>query len=133
MSDIKEIFKESIRKVIASINPGTADISGIGDGTMKGALRELNGKMDKQMFKRISENFSSITLDVGKSIDLSTKIIAPSGYTLVAEWISVSGVGSNGLVTNLHPGSLSVYSEYGCTNASVTHYTVYVKDIFATI
>lgn len=45
MSDIKEIFKESIRKVVASINPGTADISGIGDGTIKGAIRELNGKI----------------------------------------------------------------------------------------
>ena len=35
-------MKEIAKKIIASINPGNADISGIGDGTIKGALVELN-------------------------------------------------------------------------------------------
>ena len=35
-------LKEFTKKIIASINPGTADISGIGDGTIKGAISELN-------------------------------------------------------------------------------------------
>ena len=34
--------KEFAKKIIASINPGTADISGIGDGTIKGAISEQN-------------------------------------------------------------------------------------------
>ena len=37
-------MKEIAKKIIASINPGNADISGIGDGTIKGALVELNSK-----------------------------------------------------------------------------------------
>lgn len=38
-------MKEIAKKIIASINPGNADISGIGDGTIKGALVELNSKI----------------------------------------------------------------------------------------
>lgn len=34
--------KEFAKKIIASINPGIADISGIGDGTIKGAISEQN-------------------------------------------------------------------------------------------
>lgn len=45
MSDIKTVFKESLKKMLASINPGTQDISGIGDGTIKGAIHQLNEKM----------------------------------------------------------------------------------------
>lgn len=37
--------KEFAKKIIASINPGTADIIGIGDGTIKGAISELNKKI----------------------------------------------------------------------------------------
>lgn len=37
--------KEFAKKIIASINPGTADISGIGDGTIKGAISEQNKKL----------------------------------------------------------------------------------------
>ena len=37
--------KEFAKKIIASINPGTADISGIGDGTIKGAISEQNKNM----------------------------------------------------------------------------------------
>ncbi len=37
--------KEFAKKIIASINPGIADISGIGDGTIKGAISELNKNM----------------------------------------------------------------------------------------
>ena len=35
-------MKEIAKKIIASINPGIADISNIGDGTIKGAISELN-------------------------------------------------------------------------------------------
>lgn len=38
-------MKEIAKKIIASINPGNADISGIGDGTIKGALVELNSNL----------------------------------------------------------------------------------------
>ena len=37
--------KEFAKKIIASINPGNADISDIGDGTIKGAIREQNNKL----------------------------------------------------------------------------------------
>ena len=39
--------KEFAKKIIASINPGTADISGIGDGTIKGAISEQIKKIVK--------------------------------------------------------------------------------------
>ena len=45
-------LKEFAKKIIASINPGTADISGIGDGTIKGAISELN----KNLFNSIYTN-----------------------------------------------------------------------------
>ena len=38
--------KEFAKKIIASINPGTADISGIGDGTIKGAISEQNKNIE---------------------------------------------------------------------------------------
>lgn len=38
--------KEFAKKIIQSINPGTADISDIGDGTIKGAICEQNKKID---------------------------------------------------------------------------------------
>ena len=44
--------KEFAKKIIASINPGTADISGIGDGTIKGAISEQN--------KNINSCFQSV-------------------------------------------------------------------------
>lgn len=34
-------MKEIAKKIIASINPGNADISGVGDGTIKGAIRSM--------------------------------------------------------------------------------------------
>lgn len=40
--------KEFAKKIIASINPGTADISGIGDGTIKGAISELNSNIGNE-------------------------------------------------------------------------------------
>ena len=42
-------LKEFAKKIIASINPGTADISGIGDGTIKGAISELNKNLIKYL------------------------------------------------------------------------------------
>lgn len=39
-------MKESAKLIIASINPGRADISGIGDGTIKGAIKQQNERLD---------------------------------------------------------------------------------------
>lgn len=58
--------KEFAKKIIASINPGTADISGIGDGTIKGAISEQNKKCvitDSHMkkvsiFRNLNLNFA---------------------------------------------------------------------------
>ena len=48
--------KEFAKKIIASINPGTADISGIGDGTIKGAISEQNKKIDNNVVGFIDTN-----------------------------------------------------------------------------
>lgn len=59
-------MKEIAKKIIASINPGNADISGIGDGTIKGALVELNSK---------SINLTQTTLE---NVPITTSV--SSGY-----------------------------------------------------
>lgn len=44
---LKEIVYESAKKIIESINPGIKSISGIGDGTIKGAISFLNDENNK--------------------------------------------------------------------------------------
>ena len=45
--------KEFAKKIIQSINPGTADISGIGDGTIKGAISEQNKKIPNMLYGKV--------------------------------------------------------------------------------
>lgn len=114
----------------------TATELGYLDGVTKNIqaqLNELTGKTDKQMIIRLSETFSDITIDAGKAIDKSVGIQPPSGYSLVSEYFYVSGSGSNGLVVNPHSGSISIYSAYGCSTASVTHYMIFARDAIVTI
>ena len=62
--------KEFAKKIIASINPGTADISGIGDGTIKGAISEQN--------KNLQSNTTNITNVTNKVNNLSIPFINTS-------------------------------------------------------
>ena len=65
--------KEFAKKIIASINPGTADISGIGDGTIKGAISEQNKNLKETVV--VTGNFASTT-------GFSGLIDYPEGFTV---------------------------------------------------
>lgn len=69
--------KEFAKKIIASINPGTADISGIGDGTIKGAISEQNKKLVYSILDVISFEH---TVYIGQAPDANNFII-PYGVT----------------------------------------------------
>lgn len=66
--------KEFAKKIIQSINPGTADISDIGDGTIKGAICEQNkNKADKS-------EVPSLGWELVKSATGATSISLPSSF-----------------------------------------------------
>ena len=85
------------------------------------------------MIVRKSETFSGITLNAGSSVDKNTTIVPPAGYSLISDYFTVTGSGSNGIIVNSNIGSISIYSAYGCSGASVTHYMVFAKDDVVTV
>lgn len=71
--------KEFAKKIIASINPGTADISGIGDGTIKGAISEQNKKLTEY---KVYYYDSSESLTANSFIHSSIPLELLNGYTI---------------------------------------------------
>ena len=130
--------KEFAKKIIASINPGTADISGIGDGTIKGAISEQNKKIDDtfgvgnvktELSKTLktytaTENcyiyvFGNSTSNAHNYIDITLD----SGYKTRSQIIGASGVGVHascpirkGQTATITIGSVTVNNIYVFTN-----------------
>ena len=86
--------KEFAKKIIASINPGKADISGIGDGTIKGAISELNSNIEatqseisdansniQKLWEKVFPDTVSQQIDYSKSYAKTDGTVTAASFT----------------------------------------------------
>ena len=88
-----DLANENSRKI------GTTDISGIGDGTMTGAVDALNQSKLSDISGSMISASSSVTVGAGETADFTVTFPVPSGCRAIPFFAYVKSTGWAGLIT----------------------------------
>ena len=138
-------MKEIAKKIIASINPGNADISGVGDGTIKGAIRSMvlslvdpmlatkegfpaDAKLTRDAIDELNSNIANVNIYVGEDSKLhfvdseGADSVLPFSKTPSETAFSIGNIASNYTISGLEVGKTYILNMAGMYNSTSSNY-----------